>query len=104
MKYFAPKKVIGPKDFVTNVKVLYDGGPNSVSVAQLDWEGNTCIAMRWNIARREWDDKDKKNNKKTCVGMPSSHGFPVWFILPDELFDSQSDLSKSIDNYLRLFS
>lgn len=96
MKYFPPQTINSPTDYVSNVKVLYDGGDDSVSVASLEWEGQSHIAMRWNIARREWNDSDKKNNKKTCVGMPSSHGYPVWFILPDELFDSQSDLNKAI--------
>lgn len=59
MKYFSPIKVISPTDYVSNVKVLYDGGDDSVSVASLEWEGNPCIAMRWNIARREWDDLEK---------------------------------------------
>ncbi len=96
MEYYSPKGVISPVDCVSNVQVLYDGGDGSVSVASLEWEGNPCIAIRWNIARREWDDTEKKQNKKTCVGMPSSHGYPVWFILPDELFDSKSDLHKAI--------
>ena len=100
MKYFPPIKVISPTEYVSNVKVLYDGGDDSVSVASLEWEGNPCIAMRWNIARREWDDSEKIKNKKTCVGMPSSHGYPVWFILPEELFDSQSDLNKAIKDFL----
>ena len=65
MKYFPPIKVISPTDYVSNVKVLYDGGDDSVSVASLEWEGNPCIAMRWNIARREWDDSEKIKNKKT---------------------------------------
>ena len=101
MKYFPSAKVISPTDYVSNIKVLYDGGDNSVSVASLKWEGKPCIAMRWNIARREWDDPEKIENKKTCIGMPSSHGYPVWFILPDELFNSQSDLNKAIDDFYK---
>ena len=99
MNYYPPKTVIGPKYFLKNVNVIYDGGPNSVSVAELDWEGNHCLAMRWNIARREWDETDKQNNKKICVGMPSSHGFPVWFLIPDDAFDPQTPLGKAINDY-----
>ena len=99
MKYCSPKDVISPADYVSNVQILYDGGNDSVSIASLEWEGNPCIAIRWNIARREWDDTEKKQDKKTCVGMPSSHGYPVWFILPDKLFDSKSDLYKAIEEY-----
>jgi len=100
MIYHSPITVISPTDYVSNVQVLYDGGPDSVSVASLEWEGNPCIAMRWNIARREWDDAEKIKNNKTCVGLPSSHGYPVWFVLPEELFDPKSDLSKAIKKYI----
>lgn len=83
MRYIEPKYVTSPKDFLKVEKILFDNGENGYSIAQLNWEGKTCYGIRWNVARREWDDKDKIENLKKCVGMPSSHGYPVWFILPD---------------------
>ena len=101
MRYYAPNDVISPKDCVSNIEVLYDGGEDSVSVAYLDWDGISHIAMRWNVAHREWKDSEKKKGKNDCVGMPSSRGYPVWFILPKELFDQQSDLRQAIENHLQ---
>ena len=101
MKYYAPNDVTSPKDCVRNIEVLYDGGDDFVSVASLDWKRIPSIAMRWNVAQREWNDSEKKKGKKECVGMPSSHGYPVWFILPKELFDQQSDLRQAIEKYLK---
>lgn len=84
MKYYDPNSVQSPKDYIENVTVLFDGGPESFSIAFLEWEGGEAYAIRWNIARREWDDTDKIRETKICVGMPSSHGYPVWFVLPSE--------------------
>jgi hypothetical protein len=96
MNYTPPNTVTSPRDYISNLCVLFDGGEDSVSVARLHWEGKPCIAMRWNVARREWDDPEKKSGKKVCVGMPSSHGFPVWFLLPDELLEEESDLRRLV--------
>src|SRR5687767_1789102 len=96
MNYTAPATVIGPQDFVRNVQVIHDGGEGSVSIARLDWEGSLVFAMRWNVARREWEDPEKASGSKVCVGMPSSHGHPVWFVLPDEMFDRDSEMWQHI--------
>jgi hypothetical protein len=96
MNYTAPTNVIGPQDYVSNVRVIYDGGEDSVSIARLDWEGNQVFAMRWNVARREWHDPDKVSGSKVCIGMPSSRGHPVWFVLPDEMLDPGSEIWQQI--------
>lgn len=83
MRYHDPSTVLSPRDMVSNVRVIFDGGNNSFSLATIEWDGTDCLAMRWNIALREWDDPEKINNNRICVGMPSSRGYPVWFILPD---------------------
>lgn len=83
MNYTLPFSVISPKDCVNNVNVLFDGGIDSFSVAEMDWEGEHVYGIRWNVARREWDDADKVNGVKTCLGMPTSRGYSVWFVLPD---------------------
>ncbi len=98
MKYTPPSTVTSPQDYISNIRVIFDGGVDSFSVAKLDWEGEPRIAMRWNVARREWDDPEKQSGKKVCVGMPSSHGYPVWFVLPDELASKDSDIWKQIES------
>lgn len=104
MIYTNPNRVVSPKDFLESVEVIYDGGSGEnendtgFSLAKLTWEGETVIGIRWNIARREWDTPNKMNNLNECVGMPSSHGFPVWFVLPDELLNSNSMIWEIIQN------
>lgn len=83
MNYIKPNKVVSPRDFIKNVNVLFDGGINSFSIAELEWEGGKSYGMRWNVARREWDDPEKLNGNKICMGMPTSRAYPVWFILPN---------------------
>jgi hypothetical protein len=90
--------VTSPKDCVSNIRVIYDGkdgslpGTHPFSLALLDWEGKTCFAIRWNVAQREWDDPQKNSNNRTCAGMPTSRGYPVWFILPDEIIKQDSKI------------
>lgn len=100
MKYTPPNTVTSPQDYISNIRIVFDGGKGSFSIARLDWEGEPRIAMRWNVARREWDDPDKKSGKKVCVGMPSSHGFPVWFVLPDEIISKDPKVWKLIESKL----
>jgi hypothetical protein len=78
--YVKPKDVLSPKDRVRAVvKVLYDGGENSLSVAILDYVHENvkhdpeAVAIRWNGSA---DD---------TLGFPSVRQYPVWFLLPDEL-------------------
>ncbi|MDP4202566.1 MAG: hypothetical protein Q8861_07705 [Bacteroidota bacterium] len=108
MRYNSPDRVLSPRDFLENVEVIYDGGsgenPNDTgfSLARLTWEGNIALGIRWNVARREWDSPEKINNSIECVGMPSSHGYPVWFVIPDELLDSNSEIWEFIrDKFLK---
>ena len=108
MIYVRPDKVLSPRDFIENVEVIFDGGSGEntndpgFSLARITWEGNSALGIRWNVARREWDSPDKIDNSKTCVGMPSSHGYPVWFVIPNELLDSNSEMWGFIrDNFLK---
>jgi len=77
--------VTSPKDCVSNPRASHDGGEDSFSLARLDWEGEPRLAKRWNVAGRDWDDPEKVSGKKASVGMPSSHGNPVWLVLPDNI-------------------
>ncbi len=74
--YIDPQTVISPKNKVSGVKVLFDRGPvdHSWSVAQLTYDGNECIGIRWN--------GDSKESKR---GVPLAHANPAWFILPNEI-------------------
>jgi len=102
MQYTPPNTVTSPQDCVSNINVIFDGGTGSspFSVAKLDWDGSPCIAMRWNVSQREWGDPEKQNNQKVCAGMPVSRGFPVWFVLPTELFDENSEVWMQIKGKL----
>lgn len=82
MRYYNPSEVTSPRDHVSNVRVLFDGGVRSVSIAEIEWDGDDVFVMRWNVNNREWNDTEKLKDKKICVGMPSSRGYPVWFVIP----------------------
>ena len=99
MTYTAPQNVTSPRDTISNVEVLFDGGEESVSIARITWNDRVAIGMRWNISFREWDDEAKISEQNICLGMPVSRGYPTWFILPDELFEGDLDGS----NLLRRF-
>lgn len=94
MIYYNPIEVTSPRDFVENVELIYDGGAGDekgetgFSIVKLDWEGTPCHGMRWNVARREWDDADKVAETKICSGIPVSRGYPVWFIIPEQLVET----------------
>src|ERR1035438_7082165 len=74
--YIDPQTVISPKNKVSRVKVLFDRGPvdHSWSIAQVTYDGNDRIGIRWN--------GDSKESKK---GVPLANAHPVWFILPHEI-------------------
>ena len=85
--YHNPNTVTQPGNIISNITVLHDDGEKGFSLARLDCEGVQHMAMRWNVARKEYDDADKQAGKVKCTGAPSVHGVPSWFILPRELFD-----------------
>lgn len=86
MIYKNPNTVVSPRPFVKLIKVLFDGGPHSISIAEILWKGDPVYAYRWNIAQLEWEDDDKKNNLKECFGYPVSRSQPTWMVLP-AMFD-----------------
>lgn len=102
MKYRKPGQVLSPRDAISEVNVIFDGGENSISVAKVKWYDEYKLGIRWNVALREWDDSEKQNGKE-CLGMPTSTGHPVWFIIPDDFFDKESDIWKEIEKGLLLF-
>ena len=68
-----PDKVISPQQHWTLKTVVYQGDPESFSVAIGEWDGKPRLAVRWNAT--DWRP----------LGNPSSSGHPTWFILPDKL-------------------
>jgi hypothetical protein len=97
MKYKKPNKIYSPKDIIKNVKVIFDGGEKSFSLAKLNWNGREVTGIRWNIGLREWNDQNKIKEIKDCVGVPSSRGYSTWFVLPEELLEKNSEIWKKID-------
>ncbi len=104
MNYYHPLEVISPKDHVKVIDVIYDGKDgkgnegNAFSLARLTWDGDDCIGVRWNISMNEFKDEKKKNGDVKCIGVPSSRGLPIWFIMPGELLDPNSEVFKRIQN------
>jgi hypothetical protein len=98
--------VISPRDCVSNIVPIYDGGPISgeYSVAILEWNGDPCVGIRWNITERELNDADKVSGAKICVGEPNSRGYATWFILPDDFLRdllSGGHIATKIKDYLK---
>lgn len=80
MRYTDPHHVDSPKNAVSGLMPVYDGGEWKMSVALLKWEGEDSVAMRWNGGTVE-------NGQKPTPGNPQSRGLPTWFVL-DQQFES----------------
>lgn len=85
-KYRNPLDVISPKGLVEDVELLFDGGSSSYSIVTLNYDGSPAIGLRWNVSDHEQMDDEKINGSKECVGIPQSHGFPIWFIIPKSFY------------------
>lgn len=85
--YYKPHDVVSPKAHVRFISTVFDGGTGTqpFSIAVLEWDGSRCYGIRWNVSEYEWDDPDKMSGSKKCLGLPISHSYPTWFILPDAL-------------------
>jgi hypothetical protein len=98
-KYIDPEDVLSPKNRVKKVvRVLHDGGENSLAVAILDYiheDGKhdpAVVAIRWNGSA---DD---------TLGFPSVRQYPVWFLLPDELASTVRFLAENKFQFTLPFS
>lgn len=74
MSYVDPMSVKSPKDRITGVEVIFNKGPGEWSVAELEWDRDKALGIRWN---------GEKNG--TGIGNPQSRGVPTWFVIPPEL-------------------
>ena len=97
MKYKDPNNVRTPKDIIKDVKIIYDGGEESFSLAKIKWKNKEVTGIRWNVALREWNDQNKVKGIKECVGFPSSRGYSTWFILPEDFLDRKSEIWNKLD-------
>jgi len=71
--YCDPRTVTGPKRHISNVQVIYDGGPDDCAVARLNWDGAPGVGIRWD-----------GNAKDQPLGTPQNRGYPFWFRIPVE--------------------
>jgi hypothetical protein len=71
--YIEPHLVVSPRNMIRNVRPIYDGGLEHQSAALIDWDGVEHLGLRWNGHERE--------DGKPSIGMPSSKGFPTWFLV-----------------------
>jgi len=76
MAYIDPRMVTSPRGRVSDLKIMFDGGEGSYSVASLHWDDEPAIAVRWNGG----DAAPFQG-----LGNPQSRGIPTWFILPDSI-------------------
>lgn len=73
-----PETVKAPAHRLTLIKVLYNGGAGSFSVALVKWKDEDGgedfgLGLRWN------------GEEGPSKGTPVSRGVPTWMILPKEL-------------------
>ena len=99
--YYDPNDVLSPKDCIEIVRIIHT--QREFSVAHILWDGIPRIGVRWNIAEREWNDPQKESGAVKSVGMPSSRGYPVWFVLPNQLLDPNSPIWRDIQNAVNDF-
>jgi hypothetical protein len=88
-----PRDVLSPRSHWQLIDVLYEGDGWSMALGR--WgkpsESRPVLAQRWD----GWDDEEGKGN-------PISHGYPTWFVLPDDTYSLYLD-SKFIPETKRAF-
>jgi hypothetical protein len=68
-----PKTVLSPRSRLKSLNAVLRWAKNwSLAVGTWDELGNRVLLVRWN------GDKDRP------LGNPVSHGYPTWFVMPDE--------------------
>lgn len=77
MTYHPPESVDSPRGRWRLMKVLWNSGDGGAALALGLWDGEPCLAMRWN-----------GQSRTSGVGSPQSRGLPTWFILPNEFKDA----------------
>lgn len=95
MGYVRPGDVTSPKSNLTLIAVLDEGSAGQSALAIGEWRENkrgrprshTVLLMRWNGFDEPVDDENE-------VGVPSSRGYPTWFVVPEKYYEVilQSDI------------
>jgi hypothetical protein len=88
-----PELVLSPKGRLKELKVVYNGGKSSWSLARMLWDGKKAVGIRWNGGS---EDKCFPG-----IGNPQSRGVPTWFILPEEVEDVVLELVKTMKKGFR---
>lgn len=76
MPYIHPSDVSAPQERWKLHCVLIDDGANTQAYALGIWDGERCIAARWN------------GNDDNATGWPRVYVHPCWHILDHRLWDS----------------
>jgi hypothetical protein len=84
--YHDPHTVLSPKGRVKSVDVVFDEGPvpGSWSVAEIDWDGDKAVGIRYN------------GDSESSTGLPQARGNPAWFIVPRELKSAILDAARKL--------
>ena len=77
MAYIDPRMVQSPKGRVKNLKLLADFGEGQYAVAEMLWDDQPAVGVRWNGGDSAAIFQG--------LGNPQSRGIPTWFILPEPL-------------------
>ena len=70
-KGFNPRDAVSPRANWQLIDVLYEAEHWSMALGR--WDKRPVLAQRWN------GDEGEKGN-------PVSHGFPTWFVMPDDTY------------------
>jgi hypothetical protein len=71
MTYTKPQDVTSPREKVSNLQVIFDGGEDELAIATMSYSGNASVGMRWN------------GNSAQPKGYPTSRNQPVWLVVPN---------------------
>lgn len=85
-KYVDPEECLHPKG-TKIIKIIKNTG--EYTIAKINYKGMSeegRYAIRWNLTDAF---KRKLFNGEYCLGLPSIGRTPVWFVLPDDLFDDE---------------
>ena len=74
MAYIDPETVDSPKAHWMLRRVLINHGDGAWSLAKGTWDGDEVYVIRWNGSSNE-----------PGMGNPQSHGYPTWFVSPDDI-------------------
>lgn len=85
-----PQDALSPRNRIAtgSLNVVYTAPDGSWSLAEMLWDGDPAIGLRWN------GDINDPNDK----GNPRSHSQGTWFILPDVIGSPLAALAKGLQN------